>query len=231
MDYRDFFETEVGVKKLKWNGNEGNGCCPIPSHLDNNPSWSCNNETGQWKCHSCGESGNAFTLAKTLNFDAPEQYLNIDSQKTISPRNGEITPLKKASVMSKEQTAELDGLKLMYSSQLPQELSDSLNICDRFVGMDEQSRLTFHYPAGIKHHKGENGEKPYWNKASLDKTCQIFMEHRLVEYSKDKPLYILEGEKDTLATSLNCISFSAGAESIPESISPILGFSIIIIIK
>jgi len=230
MDYRYFFETEVGVKKLKWNGNEGNGCCPIPSHPDNNPSWSCNNETGQWKCHSCGESGNAFTLAKTLNFDAPELYLNIDSQKTISPRNGEITPLKKASVMSKEQTAELDGLKLMYSSQLPQELSDSLNICDRFVGMDEQSRLTFHYPAGIKHHKGENGEKPYWNKASLDKTCQIFMEHRLVEYSKDKPLYILEGEKDTLATSLNCISFSAGAESIPESITPLLDFSIIVIV-
>jgi hypothetical protein len=230
MDYLYFFETEVGVKKLKWNGNKGNGCCPIPTHPDNNPSWSCDNKTGQWKCHSCGESGNAFTLAKTLGFHSPEQYLNIDLQNPTTPRNGANRPLKKASVASKEQTTELGKLKSKYGSQLPQELVDNFNTYDGYIGMDDDKRLTFHYPSGIKHHKGVNGEKPYWDKASINSTSQIFLEHRLAEYPKDKPLYILEGEKDTMGTMLNCTSFSAGAGAIPKSITPLLDFRTIIIV-
>ena len=68
-------------------------------------------------------------------------------------------PLKKASVASKKQTAELGKLKSKYCSQLPQKLIDNFNIYDGYIGMDDDERLTFHYPTGIKHHKGVDGDR------------------------------------------------------------------------
>ncbi len=230
MDIQYFFDTVVSVDRLKWKGSRGNGCCPLPSHDDEHPSWSCDNETGQWICHSCGESGNMYTLAKSLNLSHPEQYLTSDSKDTSAPRNGAIRPLKIEDMTVSPPSKELEELKSKFSSQLPEEWVDNFNTYDRCIGMDDDQRLTFHYPAGIKHHKGSDGEKPYWNESSTNKSCQIFLEHRLKSYPKDKPLYILEGEKDTMATPLNCVSFSAGAGSIPASITALLGFKTIIIV-
>ncbi len=230
MDIQYFFETVVSVDRLKWKGSRGNGCCPLPSHNDRHPSWSCDNETGQWICHSCGESGNMYTLAKSLNLSNPEQYLTSDSKESSAPRNGEIRPLIIEDVPSIMPSSKLEKLKSKFYAQLPQELVDNFNTHDGCIGVDDNHRLTFHYPDGIKHHKGVNGEKPYWHESSTNRSCQIFLEHRLDSYPKDKPLYILEGEKDTMATPLNCVSFSAGAGSIPTSITALLGFETIIIV-
>ena len=76
MDYQHFFENLVSVDKIKWSGNQGIGRCPLSNHEDRNPSFSFNIETGQNFCHSCGWKGNAYTLAKALNIDAPHQFIN-----------------------------------------------------------------------------------------------------------------------------------------------------------
>ena len=75
MDYKHFFEFEVGIQKIKYNGSQGIGCCPV--HDDKNPSFSFNVETSQNYCHSCGWKGNAYTLAKTLNIDDPHQFIDV----------------------------------------------------------------------------------------------------------------------------------------------------------
>jgi hypothetical protein len=112
-----------------------------------------------------------------------------------------------------------------YTSQLPNDIKDKLDSGEH-LGMDDSGRLTFHYPNGIKHHKGKNGEAPYWDG---DGHCQIFMEEKLKDYPADKPLYIFEGEKDALAAPFNGISFSAGAGSIPKDITPLYDFNTIYI--
>ena len=48
-----------------------------------------------------------------------------------------------------------------YISQLPDDIKDKLDSGEH-LGMDDSGRMTFHYPNGIKHHKGKNGEAPYW---------------------------------------------------------------------
>ena len=74
MDYKRFYEYEVGVQKVRMSGVQGIGLCPV--HDDKKPSFSFNVETGQNYCHSCGYKGNAYTLAKMLNMDNPGQYIN-----------------------------------------------------------------------------------------------------------------------------------------------------------
>ena len=86
MDYRHFFEFEVGIQKIKYNGSQGIGCCPV--HADKNPSFSFNIETGQCKCFGCGWKGNAYLLAVELNMDNPRRLIDsstIDSKNYISP--------------------------------------------------------------------------------------------------------------------------------------------------
>ena len=43
--------------------------------------------------------------------------------------------------------------------------------------------------------------------------CQIYMEHKLDEYDKSKPLIIYEGELDALISTIQGISFSHGCSS------------------
>ena len=97
MDCQHFFENLVGVKKIKWSGKQGTGCCPLPDHDDRNPSFSFNIETGQNFCHSCGWKGNAYKLAKEINMDNPHQYIDsliIDSNKYTSNEYKPINTIK-----------------------------------------------------------------------------------------------------------------------------------------
>ena len=221
MNYQQFFEIKVGIEKIRWIGEQGIGRCPIPAHEDTHPSFSCNGQTGLWYCHSCGEKGNAYTLAEILNMSNPRQYLSDYSPTIKNGHNGGISPPK----TEVKRTDEIVMKQAKYTSQLPDDIKEKLDFGD-YMGMDDSGRLTFHYPNGIKHHKGKNGEAPYWEG---DGSCQIFMEEEMSSFVKSKALYIFEGEKDALASSLQGISFSAGAGSIPDDITPLYDFPEIII--
>ena len=84
MDYRSIFESDFDIQKIKYTGNQGLGCCPLPSHDDRKPSFSFNISTGQCKCFGCSWEGNAYLLAKEMNMDNPHQYIEsstMDSKK------------------------------------------------------------------------------------------------------------------------------------------------------
>jgi len=222
MEYSCFFENDIGIERIKWTGSQGIGICPLPAHDDQNPSFSFSAETGLWNCFGCGEKGNAYTLAKILEMPNPNQYLNIPPTLMKNGHNGGIRPPK----TEIKPTDEIAMKQAKYTSQLPNDIKDKLDSGEH-LGMDDSGRLTFHYPNGIKHHKGKNGEAPYWDG---DGHCQIFMEERLSGFAPDKPIYIFEGEKDALAAPFNGISFSAGAGSIPKDISHLSDFNTIYIV-
>ncbi len=210
-----FRENVKGIKETN-NPEQLIGLCPF--HDDNHPSLSVNIKIGLWNCKSCGMSGNANQFTKGLSLENPKQYMskvnNGHNKKTIPVNTG------------KKRSDDIAKNKSRYASQLSDEIKQKLYSTE-YVGMDDTNRLTFHYPYGIKHHKGCNGENPYWEG---DGHCQIFMEDRAKGYPTDKPIYIFEGEKDALVAPFNGISFSAGAGSIPKDITILYRHDTIIIV-
>tara|TARA_Y100000816_G_scaffold279832_1_gene252531 strand:- start:375 stop:644 length:270 start_codon:yes stop_codon:yes gene_type:complete len=89
MDYRHFFEVEVGIQKIKYRGSQGTGCCPL--HEDKNPSFWFSLDTGQWTCFSNCGTGNAYLLAKELNMENPRRL--IDSSTIDRLKELHISPI------------------------------------------------------------------------------------------------------------------------------------------
>lgn len=58
ISWKNFYFTYLPTLKLK--GDEMTGLCPF--HNDRNPSFGVNIKTGQYKCLSCGASGNAWSF-------------------------------------------------------------------------------------------------------------------------------------------------------------------------
>ena len=53
--------------------------CPFPLHEDKNPSFSFNRK-GLYRCHGCGEEGNAVVFAKHFGED-PKPFYSDDYKK------------------------------------------------------------------------------------------------------------------------------------------------------
>jgi hypothetical protein len=69
---RDGFEDQEHEKptlaavldhyEIDYNPERTAGMAPCPLHDDNTPSFSYHLDRGLWKCHSCGEGGDSYTL-------------------------------------------------------------------------------------------------------------------------------------------------------------------------
>src|SRR5581483_4670773 len=55
---------DLGLGRVRVSGGRITALCPL--HDDRTPSFSMNAETGQWRCHACGEYGNLRTLKRKL---------------------------------------------------------------------------------------------------------------------------------------------------------------------
>ena len=224
MNYRSIFENNFNIKKVRWNGSQGIGLCPL--HDDTNPSFSFNEDNGLWKCFSGCGSGNLYQLADRLNMPNKHEYVDsawIESNNHSSNRIKAINGIKKHSegIDEVEIRRKYEILKNLYGERV--NLGD--NYKDKYVGKDDEGNTVFIYPNGIKIHK------KYWiKKASIDSSNQIFMIDELIHFDKNKPLHIFEGEKDALASPLQGISFSSGCQSIPKDISALYKFDDIVIL-
>lgn len=216
-DFQWFYEYEVRVEKIKYNGTQGKGCCPLGTHEDSKPSFSFSIENGQCKCFSCGYKGNAYLLAKQLNMRNPEKMINGEVTKTKAAKPP--IPPKKPKI-----EGNIEEVAQAYIDNVPKEHIKSLpKLKEMKVGYTEDGLKVFNYldkegnTTGIKIHKS------YWSHG--DKSCQIYGLNLLGKYKRDEPLIICEGETDMLVCPNNSISFSAGAGSIPDTISDILEFT------
>ena len=187
-DFQYFYEFEVPVERVKYNGAQGKGRCPLGTHDDIKPSFSFSIDTGQCKCFSCGYTGNAYLLAKHLNLDNPERMINGEP----SVQKPRIAPIKPQIRVG------LDDIAAEYIARVPEEHKKSLPKLDIMkVGYTEDGLKVFNYLdqqgtiTGIKIHKS------YWLEGN--KNCQIYGLNLLEKYNKSKPLMICEGETDMLA--------------------------------
>ena len=143
-------------------------------------------------------------------------------------KNGKISsPVAQISPKTDEKLT-VDTVMLRIKAE---EYSNSLGIEDSFlqynlIGKDENGRLTFPYfndnmeVIAIKHHKGKNGEAPYWHKGG-DNRAKWYNGWNLPLYKRHKSLIISEGEPDTIKLCRNgfqAICSSAGTNSVPELI-------------
>ena len=221
-DYETLYRQYIkGMKQSIGVPNQYVGFCPF--HNDKkNRSFSFNTANGLSHCFTSCFKGNAYQFAVEMNHSNPSEWINENIKQ----------PPNHQSVMKPAKTNLFDKAKEYQKNLSVDWIKESSVAMEIPVGEDKQGRLTFPYfdeegkVKGIKHHKGKNGESPYWEGNG---SCQIFLEHKLVEYSKDKPLYIFEGEKDVIVSPLDGVAFSAGAGSIPIDISPLYQFRIMYI--
>ena len=219
MDYQTIFESDFGIQKIKYTGNQGLGLCPF--HDDRNPSLSWQLDTGLWTCFSGCGSGNTYQFAERLKLPNPHQYIESSTVGSKNYINGEY---KLVNTFKSEDTDVFQVDKIERLEQLKERYgknhfgADSMILGkDKFKGKDDDGKAVFFYEYGIKYHKCS----PFWHPDSLDKGLQIFMAE-LIDESQDT-LYICEGEKDAynFPSWLNAVCFSAGAGSIPKDLSSI----------
>ena len=167
LDAQAFAIFEKYCTKIKHTrGNQYIARCPFDGHEDKISSFSFTTENGSGKyhCHGCGEQGNIITFCKAFGEDfTPFIDQNFKNGKISSPV-AQISP-------KIDDKPTVDTVMLRIKAE---EYSNSLGLEDSFlqynlIGKDENGRFTFPYfndegaVIAIKHHKGKNGEPPYWH--------------------------------------------------------------------
>jgi putative DNA primase/helicase len=154
---------------IKWGSNsEGRTRCPFPDHDDENPSFSVNADKGVYFCHGCKRSGHINDLAFLLQRQ-PTEYQSITSQKSSKV----VKSTKKRWVYENE---------YIYNS--PQ------NEPHLLVGVNGKgSKKVVHQ----YHYK--NGE---WHRGGVQQQYPYRLQDVKHAVKQQKPIYIVEGEKDVL---------------------------------
>lgn len=224
VDYEGLYRQYIKRFKLTQGGKQATGLCPF--HDDHHPSLSISMETGCYWCHSCSAKGNAYQFAGAMNHPNPSEWIDDTDKQPYRPK-----------YRQRVQTTDLLKKAKEYQKNLSKDwIKDSKRSMGMYVGRDQQGRLTFPYfdedgnVIGIKHHKGKNGEPPYWEG---DGKCKWYGLQLLKGFDRNKPLYICEGERDCLrmlSIGYQATSGSAGAGSTPKDMIPISGFTKYIII-
>ena len=224
LDVQAFAIFEKYCTKIKHTGgNQYIARCPFDGHEDKISSFSFTTEngSGRYHCHGCGEQGNIITFCKAFR----EDFTSFIDQTF---KNGKISsPVAKISPkIDDKQTVDTVMLRIK-----AEEYSNNLGIEDSFLqynlmGKDENGRLTFPYfndnmeVIAIKHHKGKNGEAPYWHKGG-DNRAKWYNGWNLSLYKRHKSLIISEGEPDVIKLckyGFQAICSSAGTNSVPPLI-------------
>ena len=227
LDAQAFAIFEKYCTKIKHTrGNQYIARCPFDGHEDKISSFSFTTENGSGKyhCHGCGKQGNIITFCKAFGEDfTPFIDQNFKNGKISSPV-AQISPK-----IDDKQRADTVMLRIK-----AEEYSNSLGIEDSFlqynlIGKDENGRFTFPYfnddgaVIAIKHHKGKNGEPPYWHiEGNPDNSLKWYNSWNLKAYKVHRRLIIAEGEPDTIKLCRNgfqAICSSAGTNSVPELIT------------
>ena len=223
-DHESLYSSYIDRFKVSHNGIEATGLCPF--HNDRHPSLSMSMVTGLYYCHSCSAKGNAYQFATLMNVPDPGEWLSNSD-----------TPAVDRSIKLIKPVEDLWDVAKTYQENLSTPWLNSNPFAKgMLVGRDKQGRMTFPYfnedgvAIGIKHHKGPNGQKPYWEGEGA---CKFYGLQLIKGFDRQERLIICEGEKDCLALLMKghqATCGSAGAKSIPRDISPIEGFNEYIIL-
>ena len=230
VDYKSLYQAHIEKFKMK-NGVQATGLCF--EHDDTNPSLSINIDDGLCFCHGCGFKANAYQVAVAVGHPNPREYIvdmngdGVASQQpelrsVVAPKPKTSKPpvpppnLKKLMEQFKQHLKDnTEQFPLSYVRLMQKGTQDLIDVCD--IGLDDRKNLVFgHHDKngeliGIKIHKKNtigNGKN------------KLYLKHLLGSYDHDKPLYICEGEKDTITLysyGYQAVSGTCGAISIQKT--------------
>ena len=203
-----YLENVKGTNPSDSSGNQYTGFCPF--HDDANKSFSFNIENGLCKCFTGCFEGNAYQFAKEIRHKNPKQFINGNTNSVIlnKPKpeqlnfdcSGFIKPLIENLKNHPEIVPECWNEKLVLELQL---------------GYKDGSVYYPHHNSNgdiiaVHEHKGRIHGKG---------TSKWYLCQYIDSYDISKPLYICEGEKDTVtlkSIGSQVISNTTGCNSIPR---------------
>tara|TARA_Y100001938_G_C8093496_1_gene436625 strand:+ start:655 stop:2523 length:1869 start_codon:yes stop_codon:yes gene_type:complete len=230
--YLDLFKRYV--HKLKQSsGGQYIGLCPY--HEDTEASLSINMDRGVYYCHACGANGNAYMMAKELGHENPTQFID-ESVQSVHYKNAQNAQYsyKKENIQNIQYEPQKDYTRDIekYVHNLKDNMDKYPSIWDKALIDDlglgyctKNQTLVYAYE--------DSGYKIHNTTSSKGLTKRWYLGHKINEYSTNEPLYICEGEKDTitlLTWNKQAVSVSGGCKSMPsdEMLELIKDFEIII---
>ena len=211
-------------------GGEFTALCPF--HDDSQRSFTGNYLKGVYYCHSCGAKGHSVDFAKKMGYYNPEQYITNthnrwDTENTYDIRDTDNTlkpnPVDRlkstASPPNDELIATMNRFKnniIKNSDKYPDDLWDESFIDEGLVALDDSGKYVwgyYDYNSNLtcyQHHKGHSVG---------DTAVKWYLGHKIADYSREKPLYIAEGQKDALcllSEGFQVVSSSNGALNVPD---------------
>jgi len=231
-DYYHLFSSNLERFKHKANG-QFTALCPF--HNDTNESFSGNIDEGVWNCFACGTKGNAYQFAKDRGIHNPSSYINDDNSQVSSytKPNGNNPPhneYKHSPVYLETQMHKYKS-NLRANMQHYPKLWDKKLIDELDIGLNHKCILVFG-------HRDINGEirsiKTHNSYQEGMGRCKWYLAHKIASYSKDKVLFVCEGEKDAItlySKGYQSICGTTGCMAIPKDLSVFEGFDKVVIIQ
>ena len=226
VNYYSLYSTLEGFKRVGTDGSQYIALCPY--HQDTKPSFSMNTDIGLHNCKACNVSGNAYQLAKYLGHHNPKEF--IDSNGTNYHKHKESGVVTTRSVAKPKEIKkyidyeELNTAMTHYKQNLKNkwESMDCSKIWNKDlideldIGLDNNGDMVY------GHHNKEGkliNLKMHKNSQRGDSGKKWYLRHKIASYSKDKELFICEGEKDAICLynqGYQVTSGTCGAMSIPN---------------
>lgn len=184
LDHRINWESFYSrwIKIDKFSGDHAIVLCPF--HQDKHPSFNINMKTGQYKCHSCNETGNAYTfLEKHQNMTKEQAKECLMKEAGIEPNE----PLKK-------KKPRFTVAEYCRAKKLDEDLVRSYGVTDgrngvRIPYMDESGSIV-----STRHRHSLDGSMKFsWTKGS--KTMP-YGQWKLQEARTVGEIVLVEGESD-----------------------------------
>ena len=208
-------------------GRNGQHKALCPFHDDNKTKSFSFNDDGLWKCFGCDKGGNI----KQFTMELGIEYNGTASGYTKKPKPETEAKTTDYSLLKMKAEEWHDNLMRPIFQKNEDERYKSKDSfwVRNLIGKDGNGRFTFPYfndegaVIAIKHHKGKNGEPPYWHiEGNPDNSLKWYNSWNLKAYKVHRRLIIAEGEPDTIKLCRNgfqAICSSAGTNSVPELIT------------
>lgn len=213
MNYIEVYQKHIQTLKRTADKNEWRGCCPLPNHKDDKPSFFVNESTGQFFCFGCSRSGNVYTFLELIgDFSSRNEIVQNITIQSVSPTFAE--PINEIIPKQLHRNLLNDYEKLQY---ILRERRVSFFVIKKYlIGYDPESdRYSFPIRSlsgkflNIKLHNSYKDPKSIsWKSGSG--TPRLFP----VDATLKSEIVITEGEFDTLALhslGINAVTSTAGA--------------------
>ena len=209
-NYYELFKSNLqGFKEI---GGDSQFVALCHHHQDSKHSFSGNYGSGLWNCKACGVKGNAYQFAEQMNIPNPHQFINDDNVPFVSS----VPPKPTISIDQINQQFEEHQNRLKKNMELWLKCWDMELIDKMGGGVDANNNWVFGYYDSSNNLVGFKVHKLCTK--GMGK-CHWYHPNQIAQFKGDKPLYIVEGEKDVLTLishQFQAITGTTGAMAIPK---------------